>query len=150
METTKNFGFMKTFKISSKCLGSVIGFPNDKNDKGTHNKFEITVINSRTGTPEPDIIITFDFYGSIADHDKGKTDLNKEDLIDAFRCFIDDSLSGLGSFDDFCDNFGYDNDSMNAFRIYQSCQESTKKARKLGLSESSMCNILNKLSDEGY
>ncbi len=31
------------------------------------------------------------------------------------------------SFNDWCDNLGYDNDSMKAFGMYQACCESAKK-----------------------
>ena len=40
-----------------------------------------------------------------------------------------DSQAGSESFDDFCDNFGYDNDSIKANEIYRACRKNTKKVR---------------------
>lgn len=35
------------------------------------------------------------------------------------------------SFSDWCDNFGYDNDSITAFNMYRECEETAKKLRKI-------------------
>jgi len=46
-------------------------------------------------------------------------------------CLLLDAESGSMSFDDFCDNFGYDSDSMSDFKIYQACMAITKQVQKL-------------------
>lgn len=51
--------------------------------------------------------------------------------FDAFNCFVSDALSGSETFEDFCDNFGYDNDSRKAEKIYFACQDQLKKLRQV-------------------
>ena len=46
-----------------------------------------------------------------------------------------DSDCGSESFNDFCDNYGYNPDSMKDFRVYQACMDTAKKLRKLFTSE---------------
>lgn len=36
-----------------------------------------------------------------------------------------DDVSNM-NFDDFCDEFGYDNDSIKTLKIYEGCQKETK------------------------
>jgi hypothetical protein len=42
-----------------------------------------------------------------------------------------DAQCGNDLFEDFCDNYGYDTDSRKAFNIYQSCQDTAIKLRKV-------------------
>jgi hypothetical protein len=46
-------------------------------------------------------------------------------------CLLLDAESGSMSFDDFCDNFGYNNDSISDFKTYQACMAITKQVQKL-------------------
>jgi len=135
-----------SFTLSDTYISTIDGFPNDKNDHMLHNHFKISVVKHRR--EDPDILITFDFYGSQHDHDKGKTDLNRTDLIGAFSCFLEDSISGTQSFKEFCSEYGYDEDSMRAFKIYQQCQEQLEKAKKIGLNEHSLYVLVNKLREK--
>lgn len=48
---------------------------------------------------------------------------------DAFDCILSDALSGEGTFNGFCGNFGYDTDSQKAESIYRECQKSLDKLR---------------------
>ena len=58
-------------------------------------------------------------------------------VLDALRTdFISD-----GSFQDFCDNFGYDQDSIEASKIYKACLKNTEKVKKLF--NGSLNNFLN-------
>jgi len=41
-----------------------------------------------------------------------------------------DAQAGTESFDDFCDNFGYNNDSIKANEIYLACQKNGKKVKQ--------------------
>lgn len=52
--------------------------------------------------------------------------LNIDDIL---YSLILDSQAGAETFDDFCDNFGYDNDSIKASEIYKSCQKNGKKVK---------------------
>jgi hypothetical protein len=46
-------------------------------------------------------------------------------------CLLLDAESGSMSFDGFCDNFGYYNDSISDFKTYQACMATTKRIQKL-------------------
>jgi len=50
-------------------------------------------------------------------------------IDDVLYSLILDSQAGAESFDDFCDNFGYDNDSIKANEIYKACQKNAKKVK---------------------
>jgi len=50
----------------------------------------------------------------------------KEDVLE---CLKDDVDAGSLSFDEFCDNFGYSSDSINALEVYRRCMETAKKLR---------------------
>ena len=54
-------------------------------------------------------------------------------LEDILECLIMDIQASQGSFDDFCDEFGYDSDSRKAFSIWEKCCENNKKLRSLGI-----------------
>ena len=49
--------------------------------------------------------------------------------MDILSCLYWDSLSGSESFNDFCDNYGYDNDSLKALDIYRNCMDTATKLR---------------------
>lgn len=78
-----------------------------------HNKFWITVTNMNNNET-----VGFDFYGSHQDHINKVTEITGKDVLSAFDCFISDALAAENGFDDFCSEFGYDNDSRSAERIY--------------------------------
>lgn len=42
-----------------------------------------------------------------------------------------DSEAGNYSFQDFCDNFGYSSDSINALNVYRECEKTNKNLRKV-------------------
>jgi hypothetical protein len=46
-------------------------------------------------------------------------------------CLVLDSQAASESFNDWCDNFGYDNDSMKDFRLYQACCDNASKLNKV-------------------
>lgn len=50
-------------------------------------------------------------------------------IDDVLHCLILDTESGNYSFDDFCNNFGYNNDSIKALEIYKACQKNGKKVK---------------------
>ena len=50
-------------------------------------------------------------------------------IDDVLYSLILDSQAGAESFDDFCDNFGYNNDSIKVDEIYKACQKNSKKLK---------------------
>lgn len=49
---------------------------------------------------------------------------------DVLYSFLMDDVTGL-TFNDFCNEFGYDNDSIKALKTYQACEEQTKNFNRL-------------------
>ena len=52
--------------------------------------------------------------------------LNIDDIL--YSLILDGQFSNE-TFDDFCDNFGYNNDSIKANEIYRACQKNSKKVK---------------------
>ena len=50
-------------------------------------------------------------------------------IDDVLYCLILDAQSGTESFEDFCDNFGYNEDSVKHNEIYKLCQKNGKKVK---------------------
>jgi len=104
-----------------------VKFPNAKeDDKTKHNKFLVTVNHD-------DINISFDYYSSHMDYTSGKNYMDDSDLTTAFYHFLSDAQAGSESFNDFCSNFGYDEDSRTAYKIYEACEGATTKVALLSL-----------------
>lgn len=57
---------------------------------------------------------------------------NRPDAASFLHCMLSDMEAGEHcSFQDFCDNFGYDNDSIKALETYQACQQGARKFRQV-------------------
>lgn len=50
-------------------------------------------------------------------------------IDDVLYSLILDAQSGAESFEDFCDNFGYNEDSIKHNEIYKACQKNAKKVK---------------------
>lgn len=68
-------------------------------------------------------IITNFYMGPGCVNEYGKPE--KPTKKDILYSLIMSDVSGL-NFDDFCNEFGYDNDSIKALKIYEACQKETK------------------------
>lgn len=53
------------------------------------------------------------------------------EVASVIHCLLSDADAGSESFNDFCDNFGYDRDSIKAFKTYQACMESADKVHRI-------------------
>jgi hypothetical protein len=69
--------------------------------------------------------ITFDFWGSIADKEKGQTEIGAYDVL---ACISSDA-SCPETFEEFCSEFGYDTDSIKAQKLHKSCLAFALKLR---------------------
>lgn len=49
--------------------------------------------------------------------------------LDVLECLEFDVQAGRESFQDFCDNFGYDSDSLKALDVYRACMDTATKLR---------------------
>lgn len=131
----------KNFKINAKFQG----FEACKawNDTKSRGKFFVYVTNSETGAKT-----RFTFWDCLANAEKCITDLDEYSTLNAFYCFVSDALTGCNTFSDFCGEFGYDEDSRNAYRIYTACKRACKSwARVSGMDESETCDFLNELQE---
>lgn len=73
-------------------------------------------------------------YGTIAYKNYIRTAnwvIYKPCAADALFCLLLDADSGLRTFSEFCNEFGYASDSIKAFKTYQACQETTDNIKSL-------------------
>lgn len=59
-----------------------------------------------------------------------------------------DAQSGIADFDDFCSDFGYDNDSMSADRTWRACRKVTKFFNQIGLNDDGIAELDKLLREE--
>lgn len=69
---------------------------------------------------------TFGYGAGMAHKNEGKPDLKT-----VFYCIQSDSAAGSLSFEEFCSEFGYDEDSRNAEKTWKACQEAHAKMEEL-------------------
>lgn len=110
----------KNFKISVNYTGEKPAAGSDGKNWNHHN---VTVLNTENG-----LKTRFDFWASIAQPKLS----SKYDVLNAFRCFVDDALSGDMDFSEFCSEFGYDEDSRRAEKkTWKACKRSTAKLERI-------------------
>lgn len=124
----------KNLTITSKYLGDKSW--NVEGGNSNYNNHRITVKNITTGKRT-----SFEFWASIAN----PTIKTEKDLLSAFSCFISDALAGSGSFESFCSEFGYDEDSRRAERTYKACVTSYNKAERV--IDGDLNDIYNELNE---
>jgi len=117
-------------------------------DNYLHNKFKISITNLETKKR-----IYFNFFDSIANYQANKQELTRDDLIFALYCFLSDSISGYYTFENFINEYGYNDQSLNEYprikKIYNACINSRKKADKIGLySENILCDTVNYIQNK--
>ena len=88
--------------------------------KENYNNHKITVFFNGKKT-------SFEFWNSI----QGGEMSDNSDLLGALNCFFNDAISGNMSFDEFCSEFGYDEDSSTAERVHKTCIKSLKKVENI-------------------
>jgi len=130
----------QNFKVKSTFKGNKASNWNPNN----FNNHMIKVTNENTKQS-----ITFEFWASIT-----QPDITSDyDLLNAFYCFIGDCTSGAETFKDFCSNYDYSNDSIQAKSIHRACKKSLFKFCNLMNLDESNCNTIlwelyNDLADE--
>lgn len=69
---------------------------------------------------------------------------------EVLACLFDDAQAGSESFDDFCSNLGYDNDSLKALDTYRACMDTAQRLRRaLGDKYTTERNRIDALREEG-
>lgn len=105
------------------------------NGENWHN-YWVSVSNTKTGKGTG-----FDFWASVM-----KPDLSSRyDVLNAFRCFVDDAISGDMSFHEFCIEFGYNEDSRTAEKTWKACKRSGEKLRNVY--DGDIYDLINSLED---
>jgi hypothetical protein len=84
-------------------------------------RYAITIKRVGRGHCSP---ISFDFWGSINDREKKK----QPTAYDVLACISSD-VNCPETFEDFCSEYGYDEDSRKAFAQFETCAEFGKKLR---------------------
>lgn len=107
-------------------------------------KYTVTVVSDATGLSR-----RFTFTDSIANERAGKVGLAGDELLYAFRCFVEDAAAGERSFDEFAADYGYDLDSHSARQTFRAFQASRQKFRDLWHSEVDPYAVLEELSALG-
>jgi hypothetical protein len=125
METKIQINDEESLEVSSILTGMEEGFSAPRQ---YNNVFAVTVTNG--GIAE-----TFDYHISVHDTENGKKALTDEDHISAIYCFIGDAIAGSQSFEEFCDDLGYDEDSRKAEKIWHECEKATQKAENLSIGD---------------
>ena len=116
MKTTINTTAAGQITINSTFLNNKSWSGNEQN----WNNHKITILHNGKKT-------TFQFWGSIQ---KPEITTDEENIF-ALYCFLRDSEAASNSFKDFCNEFGYDEDSRRAEKIYKSCEKSLKKFNRI-------------------
>ena len=125
------------YRISSKYLGAKESGWIDDNGKSQFRHFRVTVSKIGAGCRT-----SFDFWASIA-HPRIE---GRSDLLGAFECFLSDCISGLDSFEDFCGNFGYDQDSRKAEANWKTCKKHAANMKRIAGDED-LYKLANKLQE---
>ena len=115
--------------IQTKTAGEITinsDFKGDKQWKNSNSKQKnwnnhlITVTHNKKR-------LSFDFWGSIM-NPENKTE---QEVVFAFYCLLSDSCAGNETFENFCGDFGYDQDSRTAERIHKQCISSLAKFNRV-------------------
>ena len=115
----------KNFTVSAKFTGSKKApWNNDSKNRMPENwnHHRVTVKNTDNG-----LFTGFDFWCSVAEPQMKK----EYGVLNAFYCFVSDAISGKESFEDFCSEFGYDEDSRTAERTWKACKRSFEKLERI-------------------
>jgi hypothetical protein len=84
---------------------------------------------------------SFDFWGSMMNPEIA----NEQENVFAFYCSLSDAISAKESFEEFCSNFGYNEDSRTAERIYKACEKTLSKVERVFSCD--IYDLINEISE---
>lgn len=122
----------KNLTITGKFIKN--GLRESWNDKLVRPQYKITVKDDLGKR------ITFDFTASHDDYKRGVYTLQEYGLLNAFYCFVSDSLTGSLSYEDFASEFGI------GYHTYKECVKSFIKLEKLNI-EQDIYDFINELQE---
>ena len=100
------------------------------------NNHWVSVTNAKTGKRTG-----FYFWASIMHPQLS----SRYDVLNAFRCFVDDAISGDMTFHEFCEEFGYDEDSRTAEKTWKACKKAKEKLSRIY--DGDVYELLNSLDE---
>lgn len=129
----------ENFRISADWIGEKAPNWDGKQDESRricHNRIWISCNN---------VTVSFDFWESLTKQVTEKP----VDLLGAFRCMLSDAESYLSArdFADFCAEFGYNEDSRNAERIFRACGIMRRRCNRLGISDDEISCLRERIED---
>ena len=87
---------------------------------GYANKYKVRIsYQKRSGV--------FEYTDSVANTNEGK----EPEIKDVLYCLVMDYTSASETFQDFCDEFGYDNDSIKSLNVFKACQKNSEKMKRI-------------------
>lgn len=92
----------------------------------TRYRYSVRLASDATGAK-----VSFKFFDSAHRHDQAVDQLDRKALLEAFWSFVMDASAGEMPVSEFCDEFGYDPDSVSARRLWASCKASLRKFQAL-------------------
>ena len=69
----------------------------------------------------------FEFTDSVVNTTEGR----EPEIKDVLYCLVMDYTSASETFQDFCDELGYDNDSIKSLNIFKACQKNSEKMKRI-------------------
>lgn len=107
-------------------------------DLANYNNHMIYAANTERG-----VEIGFEYWESINEvYIKTETG-----LLQAFSCFLSEASCALYDFEEFCSELGYKPESRRSACAYRKCKELLEKAKKLGIDEDGIYDLINELND---
>lgn len=121
----KNYAALK-FGGGNVILTARLNGSTDSFIKGmTNYKFAIS-ISIDSGNKE-----SFVYHTSAKDFEDNKNYMTSDDLICALDAILRDGMAGNMDFEEFCNEFGYDEDSREAYSTWESCKEMSEQLENL-------------------
>ena len=138
MKATLKFSFGNVV-MSSRLVDGDYQFSVDESRFNHHYRFEIRM--SYNGER-----CYFRYATSYMDWRNGKEELDESDYMNALNCVFSDSYAAQGSFNDFCSDFGYSDDSIKALKTYKECKRNAERLNKL-FSGLDLLSVQNELEE---
>lgn len=93
--------------------------------------------------------VYFTFHAAAIDCERGIDQLDRDGLLWAFRCFVEDAAAGEETFGEFCRDLGYDDDSISARRVWRACRDARAKFGRLWHDDREPAWVLDMLTKAG-
>lgn len=119
LEFTTESGQQFKCDISAKYWGT-----NNNFSKGTNHQFRVSVsVNGKKAQ--------FNYHTGISDYEKGIDTIDDAGMKFALECLLSDAIAGGMTFENFCGEMGYDEDSRKAKKIHEACIKQHTRAIRL-------------------